>query len=245
MPPRSRDPLTLAMEQLMQALAKANARAGAGASAAPPPPAAPLSAADAALMNAVATGDIPAIAAAVAGGADVNTGNGKPLQLAAHREDAEAMKELVILGAEVSIAIAGLKNEQAALPSRGTLAQRANDPEVRAALQDLMEALVPRGGRYRISDQDVLQLLKELDKQSGGGSLPSQNGKRQQEIAAAIATLGNWETHFIKSVAPVETLRMQRKILDALAEMKLEFTQKTLDKPRLAAPRKTEPPQPG
>lgn len=239
--PRSRDPLTLAMEQLMQALAKANERA---AGMATPAPAEPLSPADASLMEAVSKGDIAAIAATIAGGADANAGKGKPLQAAAARNDESAMKELVILGAEVSIAVASLQEMQEALNARKIPVQlRARDPEVRAALQTLMEAIAPQGGRYRISDKDILQLLTELDRQ-GGGVLSSPDESQGQRNQQMIHTLQAWEKKFIQSIAPVETLRMQRKIMDALAEMKQELTQKTLDKPKLAAPRKTEPPQP-
>lgn len=239
--PRSRDPLVLAMEQLAQALASANERA---LKAAPPVPAAPLTPADTALLEAVTKGDIAAIAAAVAAGADVNTGTGRPLQLAAQRGDENVMKELVILGAEVTTAVRGLQAMQGVLATRkASVLQRAKDPEVREALQDMMEALVPRGSRYRVSDQDITQLLTELDRQ-GGGIFSSQDQAQYKTNQAAMEKLQAWERHFIQAIAPLETLRMQRKIMDTLAEMKQEITQKPLDKPRLAAPKKPDPAQP-
>lgn len=236
--PRHTD-LTAAMERLMKVLAKTHEH-----NAAPTASAAPLPAADAALMKAVEQGDIKGITSTVAQGADVNCDMGLPLQLAARRNDAQAMKELVILGAEVVTAASSLQKKRDTLAMRRQPLQvRAQNPEVREAVQGLMETVTPPGPKYRVSDKDILQLLTEIDKQ-GGGMLSSQGDAEYQGVQQALNTLQAWERQFLQSIAPVESLRMQRKILDALADLKEELSQKSLDKPRLSPPRKSEPPQP-
>ncbi len=227
------DAFTSAAERLFRAIAASETRRPA---AAPAPPA--LSSADAALVDAVRQGDLTAIAAAVTNGADLNAGGGMPLRVAAETGKAALMQELVLRGAEVSVAVAGLREEKKLAAPKSI---RRDDPGVRAALEELIGALAPGSSPYGLSDRDVGALIDQIDQQRGQLSLPG--AKRVKQIDATIAVLENWQTRFLKDIAPLEILRQQRRILEELADLKREIAPKTLDKPKMKLP--GQKPQPG
>lgn len=64
------------------------------------------------LLQSISKGDTENFYRALAMGADVNCDGGKPLQLAAEADNQLFLRDLVIEGADIPYAVAGLKKEQ-------------------------------------------------------------------------------------------------------------------------------------
>lgn len=226
------DDLTNAVRRLFTAVENVQAKT-------PAPQGVTLAPVDQALVDAVRASDAAAVDAAFKNGAQANAGFAKALQVASENRNEALMQELVIRGADVAAAIAGLKAEQKAL---SPVKVRHDDPEVRAAMEAMLGVLAPAGPRGHALPSDVDMLLNELDRQLAAKRiLASGTQQRLNETKAAIQTLEEWNARFLKEIAPVEILRQQRQILDQLAEMRRDMLPGKLDKPKFTGPKK--PPQ--
>lgn len=233
-PPRGFD---RAIEHLLGALAEADMRA---TRPAPRPPLPEPTGLDAALVEGVRNNDAAAVQAALKAGANANVNQGLPLQLAASSRNFSIVKELVIRGADVPVAVASLYAEKSALqPATSQLS--AKDPAVRQALLSLITAINPRASH--VGDAELAALMTELNRQRGS-LVPANatNARRCQQIDATITALNDWQTRFLKDIAPIEILRQQRRILDEIEDMKRDMAPQKLDKPKLSLPK---PPQQG
>ena len=228
-PPRGFDN---AIEQLLAAMAEAEARA-------PRPAATPKlpepTGFDAALIAAVVQNDGAGVRDALKSGANPNVNQGKPLQLAGENKNFALVKELVIRGADVAIAIEGLKTEKNALQPMGP-AIPLHDPMVRQALMSLVTVINPRVAR--VGDAELTTLMGELNRQRASiKPMSREAARRSQQNDATIAALQDWQTRFLKDIAPLEILRQQRRILDEIEDMKRDMAPQKLDKPKLTLPK--------
>jgi hypothetical protein len=183
-----------------------------------PRPQTPASPLDAELLAAIAAGDKARFAGALEAGANVNAEGGRPLQVAAENRNFAAMQELMIRGADIQLATASLKAEQKEFESRRNVDREALERILRSP--------------HRGASDPIAALLKQLE----ASIPPVADPARYKKNASTIALLDEYHAIFLREIAPLENLRLQREILKELRALKEELTGTKLDKPKLKAP---------
>lgn len=177
-----------------------------------------------ALYAAIAANDEKSFLAALDAGANVNAGKGRALRIAAENKNYPFMQELVIRGADIRLAIGGLKERQEEIAPMLRQQQDAIARELNSAIT---------GGRRGLELETLRRAIDQITQRRQ----PTAEAQEQARNAATIKLLEEYHEIFFREIAPLENLRLQRRILAGLREVKEALSEKTLDKKKLPAPK--------